>query len=173
MAKRKPRRDEWRATARGWTRSFGDRGLRVRLFQKRKNGKFYRSIWRPGVGVDEKCVHTTDRGEAERLIKELLAKATLGETDERPSNEPVTLLSLLDRYCKEAASFLDNSKPTRDDGVTRVRVLCAYFGPECDVRELREDDVVAYTRWRLAGGAKYDVCVLPIMSHFFSKFCRS
>ena len=158
MAKRKPRRDEWRATARGWTRSFGERGLRVRLFQKRKNGKFYRSVWKGDLGrSDEKCIDTTDRDEAERIVRELLARTTLGETEERPSNEAVTLRYLLDRYCKESATFLDNSKPTRDDGETRVKVLCAYFGEECDVRELREDDVVAYTRWRLKGGVKYGV----------------
>jgi integrase len=69
----------------------------------------------------------------------------------------VTLRYLLDRYCKESATFLDNSKPTRDDGETRVKVLCAYFGEECGVRELNEDDVVAYTRWRLKGCVKYGV----------------
>jgi len=90
-------------------------------------------------------------------VRELLARTTLGETAGRPSNETVTLRYLLDRYCKESATFLDNSKPTRDDGETRVKVLCAYFGEECDVRELREDDVVAYTRWRLKGGVKYGV----------------
>jgi integrase len=157
MAKRKPRREEWRPTARGWTRSFGERGLRVRLFQKRKEGKFYRSVWRPGLGINEKCLYTTDRDEAERTVRELLAKATLGEVDERPSNEPITLRYLLDRYSAESATYLDNSPLTRKDSETRVKVLCAYFGAECDVRELREDDVVAYTRWRLAGKVQYDV----------------
>lgn len=157
MAKRKPRRDEWRSTGRGWTRSFGERGLRVRLFQKRKEGKFYRSVWRPGVGIDEKCLYTSERDAAERLVRELLAKATLGETDSRPSNEPIGLRYLLDRYSKESATFLDNSDGTRKDGKTRIKILCAFFGADCDVRELREDDVVAYTNWRLAGKVQYDV----------------
>ncbi len=157
MAKRKLRRDEWRLTGRGWTRSFGERGLRVRLFQKRKEGKFYRSVWRPGLGIDEKCLYTMQRDEAERIGRELLAKATLGETEQRPSNEPIALLHLLDRYVLESATFLDNSAGTRKDSETRVKILCAYFGADCDVRELREDDVVAYTQWRLAGTVQYDV----------------
>src|SRR3954466_15860729 len=109
MAKQKPRRDEWRSTGRRWTRSFGERGLRVRLFQKRKEGKFYRSVWRPGLGINEKCLYTTDREEAERTARELLAKVTLGETDEPPSNESITLRYVLDRYSAESATYLDNS----------------------------------------------------------------
>ena len=155
MAKRKPRRDEWHLTKRGWTRSFGEQGLRVRLFQKRKDGKFFRFVWQPGKGPDENCLYTTLRTEAEQLVRQLLAKTVLGEVEQRPSNEPVALEYLLDRYSVEAASFLDNGANTRKDGLTRIKILCVHFGPDCDVRELREDDLVAYTRWRLSGGAQY------------------
>lgn len=157
MAKRKPRRDEWHLTKRGWTRSFGERGLRVRLFQKRKDGHFFRFVWLPGRGADEKCLYTADRSAAERLARELLAKTVLNEDHSAPSNIALTLSHLLERYTRESATFLDNTEATRKDGLTRVAIILAYFGSELDVRELREDDVVGYTRWRLAGGAQYGV----------------
>ena len=52
-------------------------------------------------------------------------------------------------------SFLANTEATNKDVLTRVAIILAYFGSDVDVRELREDDVVGYTRWRLAGGAQY------------------
>jgi hypothetical protein len=52
-------------------------------------------------------------------------------------------------------SFLDNTEPINEDGLTRVAIILAYFGSDIDVRELREEDVVGYTRWRLVGGAQY------------------
>jgi hypothetical protein len=46
------------------------------------------------------------------------------------------------------------TEATKKDGLTRVAIILAYFGSDVDVRELREEDVVGYTRWRLAGGAQ-------------------
>jgi hypothetical protein len=44
MAARNPRRNEWHQADGKWTKSLGRRGLRVRLFQNRKGGVFYRSV---------------------------------------------------------------------------------------------------------------------------------
>lgn len=147
MAKRQSRH-EWHQLNGKWTRSFGERGLRVTLFQKRKGGTFYRFVWRPGQGSDRKCLHTTDRREADWLARELLAKVVLLEDTTPTHSEPVTLGVLLDRYCAESATFLDNSEATRKSAATRVKILKVHFGTECDVRALTEDDVVAYTPWR-------------------------
>src|SRR5687767_14438366 len=47
------RRDAgWHQKGGRWARSLGHRGVRVRLFQKRKDGTFYRDVWIPGSGVD-------------------------------------------------------------------------------------------------------------------------
>ena len=72
------RRNEWHQTDGKWTRSLGERGMRVRLFQKRRNGTFYRAVWVRGRGHDRACLHTRDRGEAERLAKQLLAALLAG-----------------------------------------------------------------------------------------------
>ena len=47
--------------------------MRVRLFQMTKDGSFYRDLWVPGRGKNRRCIGTTDRVEAERLGRELLA----------------------------------------------------------------------------------------------------
>jgi len=72
MATRKPSRSEWQLKSGKWTRSLGSRGTRVRLFQKRSGGLFYRAFWVPSRGVDRKCLGTVGRAEAEKLGKALL-----------------------------------------------------------------------------------------------------
>src|SRR5438876_410891 len=42
------RRNEWHQVHGRWTRSLGERGMRVRIFEKRRNGTFYRTTWVPG-----------------------------------------------------------------------------------------------------------------------------
>ena len=154
MTHRHARRHEWHQTTRGWTRSFGDRGLRIRLFQKRKGGTFYRFVWRSGRGANEKCLHTTDRTEAEHLVRQLLARATLQEP-ERVSLGPLTLGVLLERYCTECATFLARTEQGQREVRTRVKVLVKYFTPDCDVTDLTAVDVTAYTRWRVQGKIEY------------------
>lgn len=153
MAKRHPRRDEWHLVNGKWTRSYGERGLRIRLFQKRKGGAFYRFVWHPGKGQDRKCLHTTDREEADRLARELLARAVLH--DEPQIKGPITLGYLLERYCNESAAFLARSDAGKREAKMRVKVLEKYFTLECDVSDLTEGDVTAYTRWRTAGRIEY------------------
>ena len=46
------RRTDWHQSRGTGSRSLGERGTRVRLFQKRKEGVFYRAVWVPGRGRD-------------------------------------------------------------------------------------------------------------------------
>src|SRR4051794_37865925 len=63
MARRTGKRSELRRTANGaWTCSLGDRGARVRLFQKRRDGVFYRAVWRPVGGEDQRALGTQRQG---------------------------------------------------------------------------------------------------------------
>lgn len=71
MATRKPSPSEWQLKSGKWTRSVGSRGARVRLFQKRSGGMFYRAFCVPSRGVDRKCLGTADRAEAERFWRKL------------------------------------------------------------------------------------------------------
>lgn len=156
MAKRKPTRDEWRLTGRGWARSLGQRGVRVRLFQKRKNGNFYRAIWISGAGTDEKCLFTSDRREAEKLGLELVARVTLGETGADADVSPFLSVSrVLNRYMTESAAFLDNGELAKSDARTRAGILISFFGQVRDVRNLGADDVTRFTAARLSGGIVY------------------
>ena len=68
------RSDGWYQLDGKWALSLGQRGMRVRLFQKRRDGVFFRAVWVPGSGCDQVSLQTSDRHEAERLGRELLAE---------------------------------------------------------------------------------------------------
>src|ERR1017187_3048349 len=64
MSKRK---SSWHQVHGKGTRSLGERGMRVRLFQKRKGGTFYREVWVTGHGKSQASLGTADRDEAEQI----------------------------------------------------------------------------------------------------------
>ncbi len=149
------RRSQWRRTKKGlWTCSLGERGLRVRLFDKRPNGVYYRAVWLPGEGRSVASLHTNNRTEAERLGKQLLGELFRGA---RPAESgPIRLGELWRRYSSECAAFLDNKERTRRDAKARARLLLAHFGPHRDVRTLSALNQLEYTRARRAGGIVLD-----------------
>jgi integrase len=150
MSTRKPSRTEWKNKAGRWTRSLGNRGARIRLFQKRSGGMFYSALWLPGRGFDRKGLHTTDRVEAEHLGKELLSRILRDEQVISLGELPLGLL--WERYKAECVTFLDNSVRTREEAEGHAEVLIAFFGEDCDVRRLTQADQLAFTSTRLAGG---------------------
>ena len=152
MAPRRIRRNGWHQVNGKWTRSLGERGCRVRLFQKRRTGVFYREVWIAGEGSDRKSLHTGNRDVAERLGKELLANLMRGEEIEVTGT--LTLGQLWERYRTECSAHLDNKRRTQQDYVSRASVLIGFFGEHCDVRSLGERDQAAFVRKRLAGGIR-------------------
>jgi len=148
------RRDGWRCVGGKWTRSAGERGTRVRLFQKRRNGTFYRAVWVRGRGHDRACLHTHERDEADRLGKQLLAALLSGEAHKLGSGS-VSLKALWERFKNESPNFLDNHLRTRQETEVRAKVLMAFFGEDCDVRHLTARDQACYTTQRIAGGIRY------------------
>lgn len=147
---RRNRRNEWRLVGGKWIRSLGNRGARIRLFQNRVDGPFYRDVWIAGRGKSRKCLDTRNRNEAERLGMQLLANLLVSE--ELEPIGPVRLKYLLDRYCAESANFLDNKAHTKQEAEIRIGILTGYFGVNYDVRTLTDNDVAAYTHKRLMGG---------------------
>src|SRR5689334_11713514 len=114
MATRTRRRSEWHRTTTGcWTCSLGERGMRVRLFEKRKDGPFYRETHVPGHGRDQAPLRTTDKDKAERLGREPLANLLTGHRA-KPAG-PLTLGELWTRFSKDCPAYLDNKKRSRDD----------------------------------------------------------
>src|SRR5665213_477858 len=153
MATRKSRRTEWHQLGGMWTRTFGDRGTRVRLFQRRRDGVFWRDVWLPGGTRSRKSLGTADRHEAERLGKALLSALLKDETP--ITTGPITLAQLWERYQTEASLFIDNKPLTKLNAECRVAVLLGFFGADRDVRSLTALDQEAYSVKRRGGGIPY------------------
>jgi integrase len=152
---RKPRtvsRTEWHQHNGLWSRSLGNRGMRIRLFEKRSGGGFYRSVWIPGRGFDRKCLGTSDRNDTDRLGRALLA--ALLRNEQITGSGILTLADLWGRYRTDAVSFLDNHEKTKLDSEGRAKVLLGYFGEGCDVTKLTENDQQAFINQRLSGGIR-------------------
>jgi integrase len=126
--------------------------MRVRLFQKRVGGVYYRAVWLPAAGRSVASLGTTERGTAEHLGKRLLAALLEGEAPR--ADEPVRLGELWRRFRAECATFLDNGAATRSDGARRSEVLIAFFGVQRDVRTLTAHDVAQYSAARRRGGIR-------------------
>ncbi len=124
--------------------------MRVRLFQKAK-GAYYRAIWLPGIGLDQRPLGTTDKDEALRRGKTLLAELLRGERIDATA-QPLSIGELWDHYSKECPDFLDNCEKSRKDSESRARVLIGYFGREFRVQDLTSDDQRQYERKRQRGG---------------------
>jgi integrase len=152
---RKPRkasRTEWHQQNGMWSRSLGNRGTRIRLFQKRSGGVFYRYVWMAGEGRDRKSLGTTDRAEADRLGRALLAALLRDESIAGAGI--VALKDLWTRYQRDSVTYLDNHEKTQLDDEGHSEVLLGYFGEDCDVTKLTESDQQAFINKRIAGGIK-------------------
>lgn len=150
MATRKPSRTEWRLKGGRWTRSLGNRGARVRLFQKCSEGLFYRDVWTPDKGHNKKCLGTTDRDEADRMGKALVA--ALLRADENISHGVLSLSVLWEHYKADCLAYQDHTPLMKKEMDARYLVLATFFGERCDVRDLTEHDQNAFVKKRLAGG---------------------
>ncbi|HJQ53467.1 MAG TPA: site-specific integrase [Gemmatimonadaceae bacterium] len=64
----------------------------------------------------------------------------------------LTLSHLWERFSAESPAFLDNTPRTRAEDAMHVQILIAFFGKGCDVRNLTEADVIAFTAKRMRGG---------------------
>lgn len=150
---RPSKRDGWKLVGGRWTRSIGERGYRVRLFQKRTGGTFYRAVWVSGEGSDVKCLHTADREQAEQLGRRLVAAMMSGDRSQTPGGR-IPLSELWDRYSRENPEFLDNDPKTQKGALSHARNLIGFYGPEFDVRYMTANDQAAYVQRRLAGGIR-------------------
>jgi len=165
--------------------SLGGRGYRVRLFQKRYGGEFFRAIWLPGATrQDTASLHTHDRDEAyalgSRFVSELLRSETeIEEQDDVPafrqvmseSSETVTrnkqpvvardatsvvpLGELCRRYQAECQRFLNNGTTSKLATALAAKLFVSVFGTDRDVQTLSPDDLLRYAAKRRAGRIPY------------------
>ena len=163
MAARQPARSSWRQDRKDcWTRSLGHRGTRVRLFQKRNDGLFYRATWytQPGAERGRRSIvslDTHDRNEAERLGKALLAALLQGAI---PAIGPVALGELCERFQRENGEQVNNKPRSRADDAMRAKVLVASFGSGLDVRLLTALHCHQFAQARRRGGIRLSEAVL-------------
>ncbi|MBX6330912.1 MAG: site-specific integrase, partial [Gemmatimonadaceae bacterium] len=124
----------------------------------------------PGTnGCSRRALSTTERAEAERLARQLLAVLLQGPPAQRPGGPviapavaaspsdatAITLEVLWERYARECEAFLDNEPQTRADAAKSIRLLMAVFGRTRDVRTLSPRDLAHYAQRRRTGGIRY------------------
>jgi hypothetical protein len=115
-----------------------------------KDGKFYRDVWVPGKGKNRRCIGTTDKAEADRIGRELLSE--LLREGNVTAEVPLPLGNLWRRYQIEAPQFLDNHAVSKANDANHAAVLIGFFGEQCDVRTLTENDLQAFAAQRRTGG---------------------
>lgn len=148
------RRDKWHHAPNGtWTITLGSRGQSVKLFQLEKDGNFYRQVFLPGGERSRVSLRTSDRAEAERLGKSLLAARMLGEAPQ--PKRVLRLGELSEAFVAEAPKFLDNVERSKAGARTQIAILRAYFGDAREVATITEDHVENYAAARKTGGIVY------------------
>jgi integrase len=141
--------DEWHEVNGKWTLSLGERGMRVRLFQKRKGGVFFRATWIAGAGRDQLSLATLDRDEAERLGRELLAEMTSSNAAATPG--AIRLGEVWRRYQTGCTTHLDNKPRTIDYESSLIERIIRFFGRTYDVRRFNAVEWRRYALARRAG----------------------
>ena len=131
----------------GWTKSLGERGARVRLYEKYPNGPIMRSVFINGREVRKSLGHR-DREKATRQAYELMTALLANEN--ALDEQSLTLGLLADYYLESPAHLSKKARTLRDEGRTLRRVV-GWFGPTRRVETLSDSDVRRYTMARRQG----------------------
>lgn len=136
---RKPRRC--------WSKSIGERGQRVHLYEARPGGPIMRSVFINGKERRKGLGHR-DKEHAIRQAYELLNALLANEQalDERS----LTLGMLADLYLQGPA-HLSKKERTQKEEASMLRRVVAFLGPTRNVVSLSESDVRRYTMARTEG----------------------
>ncbi|MFN0177203.1 MAG: tyrosine-type recombinase/integrase [Gemmatimonadales bacterium] len=135
-----------RTRRRGWSKSIGERGHRVRLYEARPGGPIMRSVWLKGK-EDRKSLGHRDREVATRHAYELLSD--LAATVRAAAEESLTLGMLRDLYLASPQQGTKKDRTQRHDERKLKRVV-AFLGPSRNVTSLSESDVQRFTIARRA-----------------------
>ncbi len=126
-----------RTRRRGWSKSIGERGHRVRLYEARPRGPIMRSIWVNGK-EDRKSLGHRDREAATRYAYELLSD--LAATDRAAAEESLTLGMLQDLYL-ESPQHRAKKERTQKHDERKLKRVVAFLGASRNVTSLSESDV--------------------------------
>ena len=134
-------------TRKCWTKSLGERGHRIRLYEKYPGGPIMRSVYIDGKEVRKSLAHR-DKEKATRQGYELL-NALL--TNENALDEQSLTLGLLSHLYLESPAHLSKKARTQRDEGRMLRQVVEFFGMARRVETLSESDVKRYTMARRQG----------------------
>jgi len=134
-------------TRKCWTKSLGERGHRIRLYEKYPGGPIMRSVYVDGKEVRKSLAHR-DKEKATRQGYELL-NALL--TNENALDEQSLTLGLLSDLYLESPAHLSKKARTQQDEGRMLRQVVKFFGMARRVETLSESDVKRYTMARRQG----------------------
>lgn len=130
-----------------WSKSFGERGHRVRVYEARSGGPLMRSLFVNGKEARRSLGHR-DRELAKRQAYEFLAQ--LGIEERAVEEEAVTLGTLLRLY-RESGSFLEKKPRTQVEDTRRLTRIVEFLGAARRVETLSESDVRRFVAARRKG----------------------
>jgi len=130
-----------------WSKSFGTRGNRVRVYEARPGGPLMRSIYVNGK-EDRRSLGHRDKKLAEKQAYELLAQLM---ADERAIERGTLTLAQLKRLYLDSPAFADKKERTRREDERRLERVVRFFGPQREVATLTESDVRRFIAARRRG----------------------
>src|SRR2546426_321265 len=136
-----------RKSRRCWSKSIGERGHRVRLYEARPGGPIMRSVFVNGKEVRKSLGHR-DKEQAVRQGYELLTALLANE--EALDEHSLTLGLLADLYLESPAHLSKKPRTQRAESQILRRVV-EFFGRTRRVDTLSESDVKRYTMARRRG----------------------
>ena len=132
-----------------WSKSIGEPGQRVRLYEARTGGPIMRSIWINGK-EDRKSLGHRDRELATRQAYQLL-QGVLANV-QAIEDESLTLGMLAGLYLASPQHEAKRERTRRDDRRRLDRVV-AFLGADRNILSLSESDVRRFTLARRKGDA--------------------
>lgn len=136
-----------RKSRRCWSKSIGERGHRVRLYEARLGGPIMRSVFVNGKEVRKSLGHRdreTAVGEGYALLNALLSN------EQALDKQSLTLGMLADLYLESPAHLSKKPRTQRAEGQILHRVV-AFFGRTRDVDTVSESDARRYAMARREG----------------------
>src|SRR5207245_7851018 len=138
-----------RNSRRCWSKSIGERGHRVRVYEARPGGPIMRSVFVTGKEARNSLEHR-DKRKAVRQGYELLTDLLVNE--QALEDHSLTLGLLTDLYLDSPAHLSKEPRTQRAESQILRRVV-EFFGRTRRVDTLSESDVTRYTMARRRGEA--------------------
>ncbi len=139
MSKRKPKRC--------WSKSIGERGYRVRIYEARPGGTIMRSLYINGKEARKSLGHR-DKQLAIRQAYELLQAVYANET--AIEDESLTV-GLLENLYIESPKHLSKKERTQREDAKKLQRVVAFLGATRNAESISASDVERYTMARRRG----------------------